>query len=145
MAWTYNPTGIAPRDRVRLLIGDTDELDPQISDEEIDVALADNGLDVLLAGLDCCVYLQARSSSLVTETQAGLTENWDQRQKHYADLAVAIRALMVRKGRTGVYRGAATWGDKDTRSLDPDRVQPAFAVRRPLPPPSSPYWVPPAG
>lgn len=136
MTWTFSDVAPSARDRVRIAVGDTDAADPMISDEIIDLALADCGNEWLLAALDVVVYLRSQNAQLVTNTQAGLTENWDQRQKHYADLETAIRALMVRKGLTGVYLGGLTRTGKDLALLDPDRVQPAF-VR---PDTSRPIW-----
>lgn len=126
MTWTFNESSPAARDRVRIAIGDTDDADPQISNEIIDLALADSGGEWVRAALDVVVYLLSANAPLVTETQAGLSSNWDQRQKHYADLEVELRALMVRKGLTGVFLGGQSQGAKDQVAMDPDRVQPAF-------------------
>ena len=40
MPWSYSSSVISNRDRVRLLIGDTNAADPQLQDEELDYFLA---------------------------------------------------------------------------------------------------------
>ena len=40
MSWTYDPNLVSDADRVRLLIGDTLESDPLISDEELVAVMA---------------------------------------------------------------------------------------------------------
>ena len=56
MSWSYDPTDLNTTtasgrlNTVRLLVGDTDTLDPQKDNEEITFALTENGNNVYYAG-----------------------------------------------------------------------------------------------
>ncbi len=43
MSWSYDITLGSAKDRIRFLIGDTDEAEALFSDEEIDAVLAQSG------------------------------------------------------------------------------------------------------
>lgn len=64
--WSYGgDPSESPRDAVRYKIGDTDETDPMLSDEEVDYELSD-GTDVQTAAMACVRRLIARFARMAT-------------------------------------------------------------------------------
>ena len=59
MAWNYDTSLTADKDKVRLYIGDTISTIPLLTDEEITAVLTDEG-DVLAATVHICRSLSAR-------------------------------------------------------------------------------------
>ncbi len=62
MSWTYNPGEIAssPLYQVRNIIGDIEEDDPLLQDEEILYALTEVSADVIRASIICCERIASR-------------------------------------------------------------------------------------
>lgn len=80
------------RDKVRLLIGDTDEDSALFTDDELDYFLSERADQPMLAAADACDALArrfARKPDFTTDNQAF---KWSHVAKQYADLAVSLRA-----------------------------------------------------
>jgi len=93
MSWSYNETDLSTSsasgrlNSVRLLVGDTDENDQLVQDEEITFALAQAGNNVYFAASWCANTISAKFSRRVdTKLDGALSAN-------YSDLAKQFRAL----------------------------------------------------
>lgn len=139
MPWTYlGPT--SDRDRVRLLIGDTEATDPQLQDEEIAWLLAEAG-NVYGAAVAACEALAAKYARQVNRSVAGaggLSVSAGDRAQHYRDLAETLQ-IRARKARRPVpFAGGISDAQKDAVEADTDRVAPAFTDTREMPRPFVP-------
>ncbi|HLS55751.1 MAG TPA: hypothetical protein VK052_06720 [Zeimonas sp.] len=95
MAWTYDadPT-TNPRDAVRLLLGDTDPDDPQLSDAELDYLLAQQHrpLAAAAAGAELLAARYAREVDLqIGDTREQASQRW----QHYRALAAQLRRRLA--------------------------------------------------
>jgi len=123
MTWTYDPSISTDRDKVRLLIGDTDTSDQQLSDEEIAYLLTANG-SVGLAGAEACEALAAKYARQVDTKNGVLSVAASQRYKAYVDKARSLRELETRY--CEVFAGGLSIDAKDSLADDDDLVQPRF-------------------
>lgn len=138
MTFTYNAAALAfsPRNRVRLLIGDTNTLDQQLQDEEIDFVLS---VQTVLT------YAAASSADLIAAKYARKvnTENSELRisaaaqHKHYLDLANRLRRDgpgLIPGGdgsgsqQAGLYVGGAIRSQRDALAENDAYVDPVFAL-----------------
>lgn len=125
MTWTNtNAPGTADadgrRDAVRFLVGDTDTDDQQVTDEAIAFALAQTGNGIYGAGNGIygagAIIARAIAASYARKVSIsgdGLSQQFAQRQKHYADLAAALEK-QAREGVAGAapvpFAGGTTVG-----------------------------------
>lgn len=88
------------RDRVRLLIGDTDETDPQLYDDEVDAILDQRSViestggtvyNVVAAAADCAGAISAKYARQFTFNADGQSFQLAQRVQHYQTLEVELR------------------------------------------------------
>jgi hypothetical protein len=86
MSWTYDPFLLTTRDRIRLIIGDTDEADQLLSDEEIDASLTIY-TDELVTAYMLVQALAARFARRADIAVTGLRENLSQLAMNYRCLA----------------------------------------------------------
>lgn len=93
MSWTYtNSPETVPRDAVRLAIGDTDDSDQQLSDEEIAYFLSLNENDVILASADAADALSAQYSRMAVEEVGDSEQDLSKKAQNYRLLADRLRA-----------------------------------------------------
>src|SRR5262245_26276804 len=133
MAWTYNASMPTDKDKVRWLVGDTDENDPLVQNEEIEFALTLESNDVYKAGATVCRAFSARlRRELTLDPSPGSVSLDSQKQADgFLDLAAKLDAKAATGAggaAAGVFAGGISRRDKQTRSDDSDRVQPAFDV-----------------
>lgn len=130
MTWTYNTAGLAssPKDRVRLLIGDTDDSRQQLQDEEIAYVLTQQ-TSTTLAAAACCDLLAAKYSFLVNTENGSLRLSAAARHQHYIRLADRLRAggageipgdSTVHDAR--IYVGGTSEAVKETITGDSDNI-----------------------
>jgi hypothetical protein len=136
LTWSYNNAGLAnsAKDRVRLLIGDTDDSRQQLQDEEIAYVLTQQ-TSTTLAAAACCDLLVAKYAFLVNTENGSLRLSAAARHKHYENLADRLRA-----GGAGevpgdatvhaaeMYVGGSSVASKDDFGADSDFVQPPFRL-----------------
>lgn len=125
---TFNYYGVpgttsatARRDALRFLIRDTVSARAKTQDEELDFLLSENGNNVYRAAAIACEQLsagEAKSKSVGDLSLSGMGET-------YMDLAK--RYTLWADSRVQPFAGGISVADKDSRSLDVDRVQPAFS------------------
>lgn len=125
MAWTYtNDPSNVQLDAVRLLIGDVDGADPQLTNEELTYYLTSEGstFKAAAAAARGLMSLYARKSD---KSVGDLSISYSQRQVHYAALAADLsRRAASRVARP--YHGGASKSDMDAENSDTDRVDPKF-------------------
>lgn len=109
MSWSYtsanlNTTNAIGRlNSVRFLVGDTDQSDPQVQDEEIFFALAQTSDDIYTAGSYIAKSLAAKYSRLVDiELDGELSESYSQLRENYEALAEKINALKIAAGNVSI-------------------------------------------
>lgn len=94
MVWSYGgrpgtATQSSRTDAVRHLVGDVEQSDPQVQNEEIAFALLQSGDDIYDAAAITARSIAARYGRLVDTVvdQTGVQAYYSQRQKSYLDLA----------------------------------------------------------
>lgn len=141
MTWTFGSDPTAQLDRVRILVGDTDEDDQLISDEEIGLyltggywAAASDHLAAASVANAIAAKLARRADSL---SAYGTSVNWSGLVQRYRTLAteLAERGATEAGGSAAPYAGGTSVADVLSREADTDRVSPFFRRdTRPLAP-----------
>lgn len=125
MSWTYtNDPANVQRDELRLLIGDIDDSDPQLTDEELDYYLAEEG-NVAGAAVAAVRGLIALYSRQADKAVGDLRLSYSQRSKGYQTL---LKELQARRSAriAGPFAGGISKSRKKTVHDDSDRVQAHF-------------------
>lgn len=122
MSWSYDPNLSEPKDKVRFLIGDTNESDPWLEDEEIEAMLDIYSGDIYLAAAACADSLAARFAMRPDETMGELTSDARAKADYFKRLA---RELRLRAPKT-ITAGGLSLSDKRQAEQDMDRVKPYF-------------------
>ena len=125
--WTYlNQPTTRQIDAVRLMIGDVDGDDPQLTDEEIQYYL-DNEGNVTSAAIECVRVLMAIYARKVDKSVGDLRISYSQRSTQYAGL---LDRLSSRQGikDVQVYAGGIDVATKESNEDDTSIVQPAFTI-----------------
>ncbi|MGH9202204.1 MAG: hypothetical protein ACRD2A_13325 [Vicinamibacterales bacterium] len=121
MTWSYSqdPTQ-STRDAVRFLVGDTDENDPQLQNEEIDYLIT-KYVVAELAATQAARTLAARYSRYADRVIGELRISYSQRAANYRELVITLTELASTAG--GVprpYAGGIRVSDKDVDEADTD-------------------------
>jgi len=118
-------------DEVRLLVGDNDETNEHLSDEEISYYIVKRGSG-LPAAIGCAYALQAKFSKLADETAGDVEVKWSQRARTAMALAEKLESQLSGGGGsaipTGIFGGGISVSDMQIRNADPNRVGGRFAV-----------------
>lgn len=126
MTWSYNEALTSSIDKVRFLVGDTDESDPQFQDEEIAWALTVSS-DVYMAAIIVCRAAIARYSRQVSKSVGDLSISASEKAQHYRDLVSDLEQQAAMTALVPIpYAGGRTISDMETDETDADLVQPAF-------------------
>jgi hypothetical protein len=136
MTWTYGgapgtTTSATRRDAVRLLVGDTDTTDQQVTDEEIAFALSQTSDDIYNAGALMCRTIAGKYSRLVDTSIESVSSSYSQRAKQYSELAVRLVKEGKRLGSVGLgvpVAGGMSISEMESVEDDLDRVPSAFRV-----------------
>lgn len=141
MAWSYDESLAADKDRVRWLIGDTQDSDPLVQDEEIDFALFANSNVYGAAAIACRAVAARLARELTLVGSAGsIALDAQEQSKRFLAMAVEYETRASSSGLTaGVYAGGISINDKRSQETSADRVRPGFTVnlhRSQLVPPS---------
>lgn len=125
MTFTYSTAVSTDRDKVRLMLGDTDPGDAKFSDEEIAGALAIYGTTSLTAAA-LADSLAAKYSGRTSISVDGLSVNYAARVAQYSALADRLRSASA--GSIGEpFVGGIRSSEMDAADEDTDRVAPAFS------------------
>jgi len=126
MTWTYTGDPSAnDRDEVRFLIGDTDNTDQIVLDEEIAYAIAQEANN-RLAAIRIIRAVAGKYSRKVDKAVGDLKMSYGQIAKHYIDLAVHLESADDNLYAPLAYAGGISYSGKDTVKADTDRVDPSF-------------------
>jgi hypothetical protein len=126
MTWTYTGDPSANnRDEVRFLIGDTDNTDPIVQDEEIAYAVAQEANN-RLAAIRIVRSLIGKYSRKVDKSVGDLKISYSQIAKNYTDLAKFLEESDDNLYAPIAYAGGISLSDKDTVRQDSDRTDPIF-------------------
>lgn len=123
MSWSYDTSLATAKDKVRLLIGDTDTSDQQLSDEEVSAILTLNSSDIYSSAIFLAQNLAAKYSRLVDTSIDSFRVSYSQLATKYNDLAgVLQRTKDNSPGGLGVpIVGGVSISDMQTRDADSDR------------------------
>lgn len=133
MTWTYGnspdtTTESGRKDTVRFLIGDTDEVDQQISDEEISFCLSQSQDDIYLASSLAARAISGKYARQVDTTIDSLSANYTRRSESYRRLALQL--LKESKRRSGGMgrpsAGGVSIEDISQNREDSDRPESVF-------------------
>lgn len=135
MAWSYDERNLNTTDplgrlnAVRFLIGDTNEIDPQVQDEEVAFALGQANNNTYYAGAFLCRTIAAKYSRNVdVDISGAISEKSSQLQSHYLELAEALEYQAQKTGaQIGVVAGGIRKSRVDVVRSNTDRVKPAFS------------------
>lgn len=124
--YTYNAAVLATSDKdvVRMLIGDTDDLEWLMADEEIDYILTLEPV-TLYAAARCCDQIATKFGRMVDTRIGSLSLSASQKSKRYTELAATLRHQGARDGATPIVP-AISIADKMAAEIDEDRVPPKF-------------------
>ena len=128
MSWSYSGD---PRqsalDEVRFLIGDTDQSDQLLRDEEILYLLEHCGQRTLVAAYKAAEGLSSQFTRGVESKSVGdLRIDYGERAEKFRQLAHSLKRKALLLMATP-YAGGISIADKRRRELDQDRVPPAVA------------------
>jgi hypothetical protein len=123
MPYGGNP-GTDWHDAVRLLIGDTDNTDPQFTDAELDFFATAMGTDNYAVAAEACRALAMKYARLCDQSVGRVSVSYSQRSQRYADLAVR----MDTQAAAGAvpYAAGTSVADMQTEVDDTDRPAPFF-------------------
>jgi hypothetical protein len=116
---------------VRLLVGDTDTTDQQVSDEEIAFAISQAADDIYNASALICRALSGKYARLVDTSIESVSSSYSQRATQYAELAVRLIKEGKRLGSVGLgvpVAGGMSISEMEGVETDTDRVPSAFRV-----------------
>jgi hypothetical protein len=96
MNWTYtNNPGGSTKDALRLAVGDTNQEDPRLSDEEVEHFLGLYPGKVNLAAADAAEAIAARYSSMAVSYVGDLNNSPHLKAEYYLKLARQLRSREV--------------------------------------------------
>lgn len=121
MTWTYAGTLTTDLDKVRLLIGDTDTTQQQLTDEELNFFISEEET-LHTAAAAACRALASKYARKVHREVGDLKLYAEQMYQHYLDLA---KELSVRGSSYAVpSAGGVYTADKEAYESDTSLVQP---------------------
>lgn len=128
MSWTYSgDPSSSTRDEVRFLIGDTDETDPQLNDQEVEYLLAANGDNSQLAAASCADAIASKYTRLVNKSVGDLSISYGERAQKYTELAGKLKGDAT-IALAAPYCGGISVSDKEIDPDNSDQVRPHFKV-----------------
>lgn len=129
MSWSYsgNPAD-SPKDSIRFLVQDTDENDQLVTDEEIEWIVEHEG-NLYKSASKIAKTIAAKFSRLADQSIGDYSISYSDLSDKYMDLADKLfdeaQKDISTKG-VQVFAGGISKSDKRNRTLNADRVKPAF-------------------
>lgn len=126
MTWTYlGNIDTSPLDYVRLLIGDTDQCDQLLQDQEIIPFLKRYHYAPMNTAIRCCEVIMSKLSRRVNESVGSVRMNFSDQVKAFRELR---RDLVNRLATEDMapYAGGISISDVQIVALNPDRVRPDY-------------------
>ena len=134
MAWTYDPTNLdketeeGRKNIVRFTIGDTDEGDPQVQDEEILFCLDSAQNKIYTASAMAVGAIFSKYSRLVNvELDEAIREDYSDLMKNYQLLKKELEdKSKLENGSIRILATGLTWTDFEKARTDPERIRPGI-------------------
>ena len=131
--FTYDPddlstsTASGRRNVVRFLVGDTDSLEQQATDEEVTFALSQSTDSVHYAAAYICRAIAAKYARRVnTDLDGAISADYSDIHTHYISLADTLEAEAKKQSGLGVKAGGISEAAIAVVRQDTDRVTPSF-------------------
>lgn len=132
--WTYDPSNLdknteeGRKNIVRLIVGDTEESDPQVQDEEILFALDGNSNKLYTAALFIVGAICSKYSRLVNvELDESIREDYSDLLDNYAKLRDSLKSQARGEGSAiRIIATGLTQTDFEDAAADPNRVRPGI-------------------
>jgi len=129
-------TASGRKNAVRFLVGDTDEADIQVYDDEITFALSQNSDNIHYTSAYICRAIASKFSRRVdTNISGALDAKYSMLQTHYLSLADTLEAEAKKQSGLGFSAGGVSKSSITTVRQLTDRVDPAFSRDQ--------FWNPP--
>ncbi|ODN41069.1 hypothetical protein [Piscirickettsia litoralis] len=128
MSWSYDVSQLqaSPLFQIRYLIGDTDEKEQLLQDEEINFTL-DQYKSTDQAAAACCENIAGQFSRMPDQDAGGLRQDLSQKSEQYLKLAEKIRSRASSSLGVGAfYAGGINKADDVKYRSDPTINQPRF-------------------
>lgn len=127
MAFTYSSPSDSPKDAVRFLVGDIDDNDILLQDEDINFLLEEED-NVYYAAAEAAERIAAKFAREIDATAEGQNYRGSQLFSHYKELAERLRYLARRQNAKGAepYAGGLSHHEREMDDADPDLVRSAF-------------------
>ena len=126
--WTYVDPALSDVEAVRFYIGDTNEKDPLLSDQEVEFALSIRSDDPLRAAIVCAGALAARFARESSYRIGQVSETYKQKSEAYERREKNLRSMLALSGGDGPYAGGISVSDVASREADSDRVKGQFSI-----------------
>lgn len=125
--WSYSGSPKeSKKDAVRFLIGDTDDSDKLVYDEEINWSL-EKWSDEYMAGAALCESLAAKFAREVNVSADGMSYSGSQISQNFLELAQSLRRMSGMDRKHGApYVGGISWKERARADKDPDLVPEYF-------------------
>lgn len=126
--WSYSgDPSASDLDKVRFLIGDTDDDDQQLTNEEISAMLDDNSDNAYTTAIACVEGLIAKYARKVDKSMGDLSISYGKLADNYRKMLTDLRRRATLQLCTP-WAGGISISDKETNENDSDVVQPHFKV-----------------
>jgi hypothetical protein len=122
-SWTYEADVSTDRDKIRILIGDTNTNEQLLADEEIAFAVTNGGSNTLRQAAYACDFIAAKVARRETTQISGSLVVARAPYKNYIDMAKKYRRMA--KSSASLY-AILSKDEKLTFREDTDLTQPAF-------------------
>lgn len=126
MTWSYSTSFATSKDKVRLLIQDTDTNHQLLQDEEIDQLLTLAG-SVYLAAAMACETLAAKYARLIDRSAFNVSDSPGRTADSFLALAERLREQAV-AGNAEIFFGGRSRSGKEDLADDSDAIQPIFST-----------------
>ncbi len=124
-AFTYTGSPTTDLDKVRLLIGDTQESDVLLTDAEIEF-FNEIEPNIFRAASKSAEAIAAKFSRQHSESVGKVKISFEQKFDHYIALSKSLKLQADRRGASDMSSGGISVSDKNVAIQDEDRVPPFF-------------------
>jgi hypothetical protein len=124
MTWSYDNSLIADRDKVRFLVGDTDQANQLAQNEEIDWALTEAGDIYAAASLvaeTIATSFAGRATKAIGDLKLGFTDQYER----YIALSASLKKRLLLNAKA-ISAGAETESGKDLDEANTELIVPYF-------------------
>lgn len=126
MSWEYsgNPAASA-KDAVRFLVGDTDNSDPLLQDQEIIWLLGMYNQAPINTAIRACEAIMTKFARMANETVGQVKIDFNQKYKAYQEMRAELQRRLATEDATP-FAGGISISQKHVENQNRDRVLPDF-------------------